>query len=127
MLNSSAPGEGHFHVMILTFGLSAMLACELSLPSKLNMLSCLRIFRTDCFFPCLISHVGSCSCRPYSLSAVCGRFGEMNLEGILTSTSRFTVLVRRRGLSVRTDCNPATVGQPVWSQSVALAIGFDPI
>src|SRR3954470_18190126 len=50
----------------------------------------------------------------------------MNLEGILTSTSRFTALVRRRGLSVRTDCNPSTVGQPVWSQSVALAIGLDP-
>src|SRR3954468_7693330 len=91
------------------------------------MLSCLRIFRTDCLFPCLISHIGSYSCRPYSLSAVCGRFGEMNLEGVLTSTSRFTALVRRQGLSVRTDCNPSTVGQPVWSQSVALAIGFDPM
>src|ERR1041384_951561 len=82
------------------------------------MLSCLRIFRTDCLFLCLISHFGSCSYQPYNLSAVCGRFGEMNLEGVLTSTSRFTALVRRQGSSVRTDCNPSTVGQPVWSQSV---------
>jgi hypothetical protein len=88
------------------------------------MLSCLRIFQTDFLFPCLISHFGSYSYQPYSLSAVCGRVGEMNLEGVLTSTSRFTALVRRQDSRVRTDCNPSTVGQPVWSQSVALAVGL---
>src|SRR3954462_4528437 len=88
------------------------------------MLSCLRISRTDFLFPCLISHFGSYSYQPYSLSAVCGRVGEMNLKGVLTSTSRFTTLVRRQDFRVRADCNPSTVGQPVWSQSVALAVGL---
>src|SRR4051812_6825119 len=88
------------------------------------MLSCLRISRTGFLFPCLISHFGSYSYQPHSLSAVCGRVGEKNLEGFLTSTSRFTALVRRQDSRVRADYNPSTVGQLVWSQSVALAVGL---
>src|SRR3954470_9220155 len=88
------------------------------------MLSCLRISRTGFLFPCLISHFGSYSYQPYSLSVVCGRVGEMNFEGVLTSTSRFTALVRRQDSRVRANCNLSTVGQPVWSQSVALAVGL---
>src|SRR3954469_8447008 len=88
------------------------------------MLSCLRISRTGFLFPCLISHFSSYSYQLHNLSAVCGRVGEMNLEAFLTSTSRFTALVRRQDSRVRADCNPSTVGQPVWSRSVPLAVSL---